>query len=663
MEIRAFGATSVSVPPGGASLPLGMKALGLCAFLVDQAPRPATRDALVELFWERVGPTQGKGSLRQEIRRIKKSLGAAVFDSAFSVSDTHVGIYQGAVLYDGEQISLAADAKDPETLASLLTLHTGEFLVDNAARAESFQDWARGRRVHFNERVIAALVRLSDSDIAATMVERAQRSAERIIAIDPLHEKGHELLIRCHIASGRRAEARAHFERFRATMLQEFGAEPMREIADLVAPGAPAGTPGAAAGPAKPAIAPTAKAGGARPTIAVLNVTKHLPPDRAYLADGVAEQLVASLSKSTWIRVAALSSAPFAPGGDAIDRGQRDLRDYADYILRVDVRAHRQRVAILSTLSRVADGETIFSAESEDESDDILSLQRNVARRIASIFEPMIIDDQAKREAAEEWREPDDVNHWRLLMRARWLFWTTRPSNNKEAQRLLQKALKISPLDVPTYCILGFSHMLDAWSDWTDDVAGSVREAQRWAGRAVQIAPNDGWAQLTLGVACSTPDTLDQAKSRVAHALRLSPSLVVAVGEMARFHAFDGETAEATRLADEALALSPYDVHAGLWLRSKAFARWIDGDLSAALELIDFALIIRPGWFQNHYLRAAILIEQGKDAPAKGAFLRGQKLMGAYSDAALRIGHPFRDRALHQRFVQALNKAGGSFAL
>lgn len=151
-----------------------MKALGLCAYLADQSPRPATRDALVELLWERVSPTQGMGSLRQEIRRIKKSVGLEVFENAFMVTDTHVGVNENAVLYDGKQLTLAADDDDPEVLALLLTLYTGEFLVDNAARAESFQDWARARRTHFSERVIAALVRLSEADIAAAIIERAQ---------------------------------------------------------------------------------------------------------------------------------------------------------------------------------------------------------------------------------------------------------------------------------------------------------------------------------------------------------------------------------------------------------------------------------------------------------------------------------------------------------
>lgn len=661
--LQSLGATAVQVLPDGGAAPLGMKALGLMAYLAESAPRPATRDALVEMFWERVGPAQGKGSLRQEIRRIKKTLGEPVFDAAFIVSDIHIGLVEGAFRYDVHDLEEAAGAGDCEALARVLEIYAGDFLVDNAARADCFQHWATERREYLKDAAIAALSRLGFLDLEEGRTERAQRAADRVVTIDPLHEPGHEIVIRCHLANGRRAQARAHFERFRALMLRELGTEPMRELADLVTPAAlsaPSARPQRESPPPK---APARAGGdGARPVIAVLNVSPPIASDQAYLAGGVVEQIVANLSKSAWIRVAALEPGMFLHQPEAIDRSQRDLRDYADYVLRVDVRTQSGRVAITATLNRVADNATIFSDPMEDEFADLLSLQRRVALRIASIFEPLVLEDQSSREGVADWQDHGDLNHWRLLMRARWLFWTTTSKNNQEARRLLMRALKTDPKDVPTHCVLAFSHMLDAWSDWTPDIAGAVREAQRWAQKAVHIAPNDGWAQFTLGVACSTHDMLDQSKSRLVHALRLAPSLVVATGDLARVNAFLGDSAEAIRLADEALALSPYDQQAGLWLRSKALAHWLEGDLTLALDLIDFALIVRPGWFQNHYLRAAILAEKGEKDRAHEALMRGEKLMGSYSDAALRVGHPFRDRAIYARLVRAINRAGASFS-
>ena len=134
------------------------------------------------------------------------------------------------------------------------------------------------------------------------------------------------------------------------------------------------------------------------------------------------------------------------------------------------------------------------------------------------------------------------------------------------------------------------------------------------------------------------------------------------VGELARLHVFDGDAASARKLADDALARSPYDQQAGLWIRTKAIAAWIEGKLENALELIDYALIVRPGWFQNHVLRAAILAELDRADEAKAALEEALSKVGDYSDASLRIGHPFRDAALSSRFAVALNKAGGRFA-
>ncbi|MEO1610984.1 MAG: BTAD domain-containing putative transcriptional regulator, partial [Pseudomonadota bacterium] len=524
------------------------------------------------------------------------------------------------------------------------------------------------RREFLKDMTVASLARLGFLDVDEGRAERAQIVADRIAQIDPLHEKGCEIMIRALLASGRRGQARAHFERFRALLLRELTTEPDKSLADLVAPGpqgapdddapARASTPAPAPEPPKPERVTD------RPVIAVFNVTRRQNDDQAYLADGVAEQLVSNLSRSAWVKVAALNMSPYPVVNSDVDRSQRDIREYADYVLRVDVRAVRNQVAITATLNRVADNATVFSDRMEDQIEDLLALQRKVALRIASIFEPLVLEEEAKREGGIVWDdEPESIDHWRYLMRARWLFWTTTPRNNAEAQRLLREALKIKPNDAPTLCLLAFTHMLTAWSAWADCVQDEVAEARRWAQRAVQAAPNDGWAQFTLGVMCSTPDQLEQAKSRVSHALRLSPSLVVAIGELARLHVFDGDLAEARRLADEALSLSPYDQQAGLWIRTKALASWVEGDFENALELIDYALIIRPGWFQNHYLRAAILVGLGDVKAARAAMEAAVEKVGAFSDAALRIGHPFRDEAIAKSFAAALNEAGGSFAV
>lgn len=122
-----------------------------------------------------------------------------------------------------------------------------------------------------------------------------------------------------------------------------------------------------------------------------------------------------------------------------------------------------------------------------------------------------------------------------------------------------------------------------------------------------------------------------------------------------------GDTLRGSALADEAMELSPYDPHYGLFVRTKSIGKYLDGDLAAALELIDYALIVRPGWFQNHYLKAAILSEMGDQNGARASFAEGAGMIGAYSDDAFIAGHPFGNDSDLARFASALKQVGGSF--
>ncbi len=652
--LRAFGVTAVGPVGGEAVSGLGAKALGLLTYLAVNAPTLVTRDAIVDLLWERVEPSQGKGSLRQELRSFKRNLGDELFDALLDVSDNHIGLRTGAVDFDVNRLDRAANSEDPDEIAEIISIYRDDFLAGNTARAEPFQDWARERATYYRDLAVAAMVRLAFIDLEAERFERCQQAADWVIGVDPLHEQAQEALIRCHLATGRRGQARSAYEIFRSRMIREIGAEPEETLAALVAPDA--------APRAKPRMKPMAPPEAERknPVIAVLNVSRERGGDQDYLAGGVVEELVANLSRSSWLKVMALGS-PMSPRDLNVETAQRDLRGNADYVLRVNVQIAGDRASIVSTLNRVADNATLFSDSMQSSAQDILALQHATAVRIASIFEEKTLDDQGEMLRDMDFNAPEDMDHWRLLMRARWLFWRTSRRSNEEAQRLLGQAIALSPDDPPTLCLAAFSHMLNGWCDWTEDVLGSFTMARELAGRAVKAAPNSPWAQFTLGTASSTIGRLTEAKTRVERALSLAPTFVSATGDLARISTFMGDTLRGSELADEAMELSPYDPHYGLFVRTKSIGKYLDGDLAAALELIDYALIVRPGWFQNHYLRAAILSEMGDQTGARASFEEGAGMIGSYSDDAFIAGHPFGNDSDLARFARALNEAGGRF--
>ncbi len=652
--LRAFGVSAVGRTDEEAFRGLGAKALGLLTYLAVNSPMSVTRDAIVDLLWERVEPSQGKGSLRQELRSFKRSFDDDLFEALFEVSDNYIALRAGVVAFDVRQLEAAANSDDPDEIALIITIYRGDFLSGNTARAEPFQDWARERATYYRDLAVAAMVRLAFLDLEAGRYERSQQAADWVIGVDGLHEQAQEALIRCHLATGRRGQARSAFEVFRGRMIREIGAEPEASLAALVAPDAETRS--------KPRLSrqPSLPLDKKNPVIAVMNVSRDRGGDQDYLAGGVVEELVANLSRSSWLRVMALGS-PMSPRDLDVDTAQRDLRGNADYVLRVNVQIAGDRASIISTLNRVADNATLFSDSMQASSDDILALQHATAVRIASIFEEKTLDDQGEMLRDMDFTAPADMDHWRLLMRARWLFWRTSRRSNEEAQRLLGRAIGLQPDDPPTLCLAAFSHMLNGWCDWTEDVLDSFTMARELAGRAVKAAPNSPWAQFTLGTASSTIGRLTEAKTRVERALSLAPTFVSATGDLARISTFMGDTLRGSELADEAMELSPYDPHYGLFIRTKSIGKYLDGDLAAALELIDYALIVRPGWFQNHYLKAAILSEMGDSKGAQESFAQGEGMIGAYSDDAFIAGHPFGKDSDMARFATALNQAGGRF--
>ena len=325
--LRAFGVTAIGPMGEDAVAGLGAKALGLLTFLAVNSPTPVTRDAIVDLLWERVEPSQGKGSLRQELRSFKRNLGDDLFDALLDVSDNHIGLRAGVVAFDVAQLDRAANSDDPDEIAEIIAIYKDDFLAGNTARAEPFQDWARERATYYRDLAVAAMVRLAFMDLEAGRFERCQQAADWVIGVDALHEQAQEALIRCHLATGRRGQARSAYEIFRSRMIREIGAEPEATLAALVAPDAEVrARPRVASQPPPPLAAEKRN-----PVIAVLNVSRERGGDQDYLAGGVVEELVANLSRSSWLRVMALGS-PMSPRDLNVDTAQRDLRGNADYV-------------------------------------------------------------------------------------------------------------------------------------------------------------------------------------------------------------------------------------------------------------------------------------------------------------------------------------------
>lgn len=392
-----------------------------------------------------------------------------------------------------------------------------------------------------------------------------------------------------------------------------------------------------------------------RPSLAVLPFTNvGGNGSDEYLADGLAEDVVAGLSRSRWLFVVS-HTATLCFRGDR--RGPADIARQlgVSYVVHGGVRRAGPALRVSVALLDARDGETLWTARHERPLDDLFVVQDEITRRIVATVEPVFL---RREELQASRREVRSVEHWHLLMRARWHYWRSSLKHSQEAKRLLMQALTLQPDDVATLSLLAFSLATDTWSGWAENPKTTAIEAHRLAMRAVMLDDGDAFAHFTLGVTLLGFSQVDRAIAEHRRALELYPHFAAASAELGRLLAFSGQSAEAERRIRQAMTESPAEPRMSLWLFGLAIACFVDARLREAIEHAAMAISHRPDWFFNHYLMAACLSECGELEAARESLAEGARLLPTFNLAALRIGHPFTNATHHARYVAALRRVG-----
>jgi TolB-like protein/Tfp pilus assembly protein PilF len=394
---------------------------------------------------------------------------------------------------------------------------------------------------------------------------------------------------------------------------------------------------------------------GSRPSIAVLPFANMSgDADQEYLADGLAEDIIASLARSSWLFVIARNSS-FTYRQSNLSFGAICRELGVRYLVAGSVRRAGDKLRVSAELVDGAKGETAWADRFDRSLDDLFAVQDEISATIAGTIEPVFLRREETRALSHE---PRDLRHWDLLMRARWNFWRSTGPHNNEARRMLEQALKIKPGDSASLALLAFTYMADAWRGRTDDPVAMIREANRYAMDAVRNDDQDSYAHFTLGTAVSCVGNMELAMAEQRRALDLYPHFAAAAGELGRLLAFCGRYDEAMEQVQRAIQCSPSDPHLSLWLRSLAIASFIDGRQEDAVRYAAEAVAKRPDWFFNHVLVAACHAAAGDVYRATEAMDEARRQMPRYSLLTLKVGHPFADPAQLERFVDALRKAG-----
>lgn len=211
------------------------KSIALIAYLAVEA-RPIGRDTLAFLLWPFSGQAGARTNLRTALHdavlRLPSSAVITAGDTlqlnprTVSVDIWH--LHEVALHHPNCEISI-------QELSRVSALCAGEFLEGFTLRdCREFDAWQLAAGEEIRRQMSVVLTRLVRMQVAVGEYEQAIAPALRLVALDPLEESSHRLVIEVYARCGKWAAGVAQFEQCRRLLSDELGEDPSEETVRLV---------------------------------------------------------------------------------------------------------------------------------------------------------------------------------------------------------------------------------------------------------------------------------------------------------------------------------------------------------------------------------------------------------------------------------------------
>ncbi|MBN1813285.1 MAG: hypothetical protein JXA14_15725 [Anaerolineae bacterium] len=201
------------------------KALALLAYLAVEG-QPASRERLVDLFWEDKTEAQGRNNLNWVLHRLSTFLPGCL------QADRHTVQFLGEAekctyWLDLDTFEELETQGDPTALVEAVELYRGEFLEGLFLKGcPEFELWQVREQERWRRRAAGALNQLVVHHGRLGEVEQGLCFARRLLALEPWREEAHQEVMRLLALDGQRSAALVQYETCRHLLAKELGVEP-----------------------------------------------------------------------------------------------------------------------------------------------------------------------------------------------------------------------------------------------------------------------------------------------------------------------------------------------------------------------------------------------------------------------------------------------------
>jgi len=380
-------------------------------------------------------------------------------------------------------------------------------------------------------------------------------------------------------------------------------------------------------------------------------------PEQEYIADGISENIMATLSKIPEMFVIARNST-FAYKGKHV-KVQQVAEDLGvRYVLEGSVLKSGERLRVTAQLIDAITGHHLWTEQYEREMKELFGLLDEITQEIAVALQVKLTHGEQMRMWA---KGTDSLEAWRHVSKGISLFWLLRKEDNAKARELFKQAVELDPEYAAAWTWLAGSYLLDVALRWADSPSESYRRALQLTQKALELDDSNPLAHALLGEFHGHKGQYGKAIAEGEKAIALGPNNALVHWLLADTMQEAGKPEKAISLSKKAMRLHPH--YPAFYLSTLAVAYHQTGRYEEAFatwkELLDRS---RKGEYKVHDALSGMTLtctELGREDEARTYAEELFKIKPNLSLTGLaNVLKLYKTRSQLERFWSALRKAG-----
>jgi adenylate cyclase len=388
-----------------------------------------------------------------------------------------------------------------------------------------------------------------------------------------------------------------------------------------------------------------------KPSIAVLPfVNMSDDPKQEYFSDGISEEIITALSKSSHLFVISREST-FSYKGKQVKVQQIARELGVRYILEGSVRKSEDRVRITAQLIDSIKGEHLWSERYDRDLKDIFALQDEITMKIVTALQIKLTEGEQARMWAKKYKNRD-VYLKQMEALSLW-----RKGTKESLIRFGQLGQEI--IDMAPESSYGYKAL--AWYNWSLALIGkspreSIGKAFQLAQKALSLDESDAYSHALLGSIYLMMRKYEKAIVAGERSIELDPNGAMLHGLLGMTLSFAGRPDEAIVHLNQGIRLNPFPAY---WYFFRLGQSYIQkGQYEEALTAYKKGLQRAPNAWANHLHLAVIYVLLDRQEEAGAAAKKVLELYPNFSVERISKTLPYKNQAHLKLFVDAMRKAG-----